>query len=190
MLCTLHYPYIHGKTEDSDPYIETHFLVHDRFDPLTGISLSCLDNYEEYNTDNENETDNDDDEDELDNNRIIKINDSIEFLKNMVNSEESNGYAHPTIRNYHNIISMPNYIKPEIGKYVILPTLETIAILKTFWIRIIQKKWKKIFKERQHIINLMSYPLSLHIRELTGKWKTNISNLPGLKGMLSELKYT
>ena len=37
MLCELHYPGRHGKTEDSDPNIETHYLVYDR------ISYSHLD---------------------------------------------------------------------------------------------------------------------------------------------------
>ena len=27
ILCELHHPFIHGKTDDSDPYIETHFIV-------------------------------------------------------------------------------------------------------------------------------------------------------------------
>ena len=40
MLCELHYPGRHGKTEDSDPNIETHYLVYDRFDTKTGISYS------------------------------------------------------------------------------------------------------------------------------------------------------
>jgi hypothetical protein len=47
-----------------------------------------------------------------------------------------------TIRNFAKIICNKNYIKPEIAECIILPTGETIAILKTFWIRIIQKVYK------------------------------------------------
>ena len=46
MLCELHYPPIHGKNEDSDPFIENHYLVYDRFDPKTGLSYSCFSNNE------------------------------------------------------------------------------------------------------------------------------------------------
>jgi hypothetical protein len=181
MLCELHYPPIHGKTEESDVNIETHFLVYDRFEPKSGISYSCLDEYEEYNTDTEYDS-----EEEEDGNRIIKINDALQFLQEYY-SNPVNFDPHPTIRNYHNIISRINYIKPEIGEYIVLPTLEYVAILKTFWIRIIQRKWKKVFKERKHIIQSRSHSSSLYFRELTGKWQQHCYDLPGIKGMLKAL---
>ena len=163
MLCELHYPAIHGKNNDSDPFIERHYLVYDRFDPITGISYSCLSDYE--------------------------VNDSITFLQkhysNPGNFDQHYFGKHPTIRNYHNIISSPNYIKPEIGEYIILPTQESVAILKTFWIRIIQRKWKQIFKKRQFIIRNRCCPSNLYVREITGNWSCN---LPGLRGMLKTLK--
>lgn len=43
---------------------------------------------------------------------------------------------HPLIRNYKNIISKANYIKPEIAEIFYLSGDECISILKTFWIRI------------------------------------------------------
>jgi len=181
MLCELHYPAIHGKNKDSDPFIENHYLVYDRFDPRTGISYSCLSEYEEYDTDTEYDSD---DDDENSQNRVIKLNDSIAFLQKHYSNPVNFG-NHPTIRNYHNIISRPNYIKPEIGEYIILPTQESIAILKTFWIRIIQRKWKQIFKNRQFIIRNRCCPSKLYLREITGNW---LSNLPGLRGMLNSLK--
>ena len=71
MLCELHYPGRHGKTHDSDPNIETHYLVYDRFDTKTGISYSHLDEYEEYDTDSEDEY----------NNTIIRLKDEIKWLR-------------------------------------------------------------------------------------------------------------
>ena len=180
MLCELHYPGRHGKTEDSDPNIETHYLVYDRFDTKTGISYSHLDEYEEYDTDSEDEY----------NNTIIRLKDEIKWLREHYSSLSNTLYSkkHPTIRNYHNIIKHPNYIKPEIGQYIILPTQEAIAILKTFWLRIIQKKWKKVFQERKNIIKQRCNLLNLSTRELSKNLITLYKNLPGLKGMLSELK--
>ena len=180
MLCELHYPGRHGKTHDSDPNIETHYLVYDRFDTKTGISYSHLDEYEEYDTDSEDEY----------NNTIIRLKDEIKWLREHYSSLSNTLYSkkHPTIRNYHNIIKHPNYIKPEIGQYIILPTQEAVAILKTFWLRIIQKKWKKVFQERKNIIKQRCNLLNLSTRELRTNLINLYKNLPGLKGMLSELK--
>ena len=190
MLCELHYPGIHGKTDDSDPYIETHYLVYDRFDPITGISFTQIDDYEEYDTDREYDSDVSDDD--FDENRFVRINDEVEFLRekysNPANFNPQYFGYHPTIRDYHNIISKPNYIKQEIGEYIILPTQEAVAILKTFWLRIIQKKWKKVFQERKNIIRQRCNLSNLKIREIRGIWPEACFNLPGLRGMLSELK--
>ena len=80
MLCELHNPERHGKTEDSDPNIETHYLVYDKFDPVTGISYSLIDDYNDYDTDSEYDSEYDS-ESEISNNRLIRINDEIIYLK-------------------------------------------------------------------------------------------------------------
>lgn len=161
MLCELHCPSIHGKDEQSDPNIETHFLVYDRFETITGTSYQYL------------------------------INDMYmlkQYYSSLSSSNTQQLENHPTIRNYHNIISKPNYIKPEIGEYILLPTQEAVAILKTIWLRIVQKKWKKVFAERQIIIQKRCCVSHLRDRENNGNWPQKCGNLPGLKGMLSELK--
>ena len=187
MLCELHYPGRHGKTDNSDPNIETHYLVYDRFDTKTGISYSHLDEYGEYESDYEYDTDS---EDEYNNNTFMQLNSEIKWLREHYLNPFNSLYTenHPTIRNYHNIIKHPNYIKPEIGEYIILPTEEAIAILKTFWLRIIQKKWKNVFQERKNIIKQRCNLLNLLTRELSINVINLYRNLPGLKGMLSKLK--
>lgn len=186
MLCELHNPNIHGKTSDSDANIENHYLVFNRYNPQTGISFDNLTSYEEYDTDSEYDSD-----DEINDYGICKIDQDIKFLKEMYSQEANlnliNMESHPTIRNYTNIVTNSNYIKPEIGLYIILPTQESIAILKTFWIRIIQKKWKKVYKERQNIIKKRCNYNNLSFRELTGRWPDICFNLPSIKGMLSNL---
>jgi hypothetical protein len=178
MLCELHYPAIHGKTANSDPNIETHYLVYNRFEPITGISYTQID---EYGFDSDLEIDG-----------FRRINDAINYLKEFYSNPDYTSPIyfgiHPTIRNYHNIVLKPNYIKPEIGEYIILPTQEAIAILKTFWLRIIQKKWKKVFQERKNIISQRCNLTNLSTRETRGRWPQSCSNLPGLKGMLYKLK--
>ena len=127
MLCTLHHPLIHGKDEFSHPNIETHYLVYDRFEPWSGISYSSLEEDNESNTD---------DSDEDNPNNVDKLEDTLQFLKDRysMSSLQNKLANHPSIRNFCNIISKSDYIKPEIGQYIILPTQEAIAILKTFWL--------------------------------------------------------
>jgi hypothetical protein len=196
MLCQLHYIGIHGKTDTSDPNIDTHYIVYDRFNPITFISYSHLDDdFIEYDTDRETdydsefesnfETDTDTDSDSE--NRLTTLNDEITFLKRHY-SNPGTFEPHPIIRNYRNIILHPHYIKAEIGEYIILPTLEAIAILKTFWLRIIQKKWKKVFQERKKIIKQRCQITNLSLREINYMYPNICRNLPGLKGMLNNLK--
>jgi hypothetical protein len=150
-----------------------------------------MDEYDEYNTDTEYNSDSDSDSG-YEENSLDRIGDKINFLKHIYthlrNASEQYFGPHPTIRNYRNIVLSPNYIKPEIGEYIILPTQEAIAILKTFWLRIIQKKWKKVFQERKNTIRKRCNFSNLSIREIRGRWPNSCVNLPGLRGMLSNLK--
>lgn len=179
MLCELQAPSIHGPLTG-----EPNYLVYDWFDGLTGISLQDLENITfDFDTDDEYDSDTEMDD------GIMTINKTMRFLKDYYSQYDSYGHPeHPIIRNYSNIISRENYIRPEIGEYIMLPTLESVAILKTFWLRIIQRTWKNIFKKRQNIIKLRTSPSSLRVREITGDWQLDLVTLPGLRGMLNNLK--
>ena len=64
---------------------------------------------------------------------------------------------------------------------------EMVAYHKTFWLRIIQRKWKKIYKQRREIIKKRKLMKSLNIRSLYGKWPKGLCNIPKLCGMLNNL---
>jgi len=184
ILCELHYTPIHGKTNTSCPDIEGHYLVIDRYDGLTGISLDEID---EYGSETEDDDDDEDDGSE-DFIRLSEIQDATaEFYMEEFNIP-ARQIPHKLLRNYHNIIRDPNYIKPEIAECIQLPTGECIAIIKTMWIKIIQRKWKNVYAARKHIIKCWSCPSSLFTRRLTGYWPIYCRRLPELKGMLSDLK--
>ena len=65
--------------------------------------------------------------------------------------------------------------------------MEPHFIIKTIWLKIIQRKWKQVFAKRQHITKCRTSPSSISHRQVTGKWPEYCNNLPGLKGMLSNL---
>lgn len=78
---------------------------------------------------------------------------------------------HPYIRNYNHINK--NILNIQIAEKVILKGGECVAILKTFWIKIIQRTWKKVFRK---------YLFEKYLRELRGY---KVLNKPLLiRGML------
>lgn len=59
---------------------------------------------------------------------------------------------------------------------------------KTIWLRIIQRKWKKVMKERKRIIIKRMNPRILELRTIKGRWEEEVNHLPGIRGCLNELK--
>jgi hypothetical protein len=186
VLCEIHYTPIHGKTITSYQFIEGHYLLVAMFDGSSGIALDELEDYREYTTDDESDS-----EDEI-GYEDDEITTHIYHIQQLYSGEYAGitrrQIQHKTIRNYHNIISRSNYIKPELGECFELITGEQIVIIKTIWIKIIQRKWRKIFAIRKMTIKQRSCPSSLTTRQTTGKWPSHCLTLPGLKGMLSDLK--
>ena len=148
------------------------------------VIIENMQEYEEYGTDSEYDTDSDIDEYE---DRILTLHNDINIIKSHFREISQSFGPHPIIRNYTNIVSKEDYFKPEIAQCIILPTHETIAILKTFWIRIIQRKWKKVFKLRQDNIRKYSKLTNLYSREIKPTDNKLIIN-QGLIGMLNGLK--
>jgi cytoplasmic iron level regulating protein YaaA (DUF328/UPF0246 family) len=93
----------------------------------------------------------------------------IKFIKkhNIILSEQ----FHPYIRNYNHINK--NILNIQIAEKIILKGGECVAILKTFWIKIIQRTWKKVFRK---------YLFDKYLRELRGYKVLNRPNI--LRGML------
>jgi hypothetical protein len=108
----------------------------------------------------------------------------------LVSVNDTRVTSHPIYKNYKNITSREDYVKPEIAECILLETQEYVAILKTVWIKLIQRTWKNILKKRKEIIMKRSNPNSLHYREIHGSWPKECANYPTLKGMLSGMKFT
>lgn len=202
VLCEIHLPAIHGKTRNSCPDIERHFLLIDKFHP-TGRLLAEYYEYVEEDTDIDSFASDSEDEEEEDavqelvgdqapvgDQEPVEDQEPDDTDLNQIqhlyasNYQMSAYFHHPTIRNYYNIIHREDYIKPEIGLCILLPTSESIVIIKTVWIKIIQRKWKKVFVERKRIIREMSTPTAIYMRSIGARQHA----MPGLKGMLSGLK--
>jgi hypothetical protein len=81
-------------------------------------------------------------------------------------------------------------MKTEIAQCIILPSQHNICILKTFWIRLVQRVWKKIYNDRKNIIKKRSNPRAIFYREISGRWPNDCVYYPYFRGMLSNLSRT
>ena len=138
-LCHLFHPVLHGFNENSDTSILGHYLV-----------------YWSFNID------------DFKNNTYKNDLIDLKHFYNIVDLDNNHRF-HPTIKNYSNIIKKENYIKLEIIQLDVLNGFEEVGYIKTFWLRIFQKKWKSIFKKRKEKIKFLSNPRNLLKREINGK---------------------
>jgi len=78
-----------------------------------------------------------------------------------------------------------NETKIQIMQVSINPkTQEYNVVLKTFWLRIVQRTWKRVFQERRNILQKRCSMQNLRHFELRGQHSHNLRSLPGLYGMI------
>jgi hypothetical protein len=86
--------------------------------------------------------------------------------------------------NNFSILRQDHLVNPEIMKLQICDDSYVYSVvIKTFWIRLIQRVWKKIYKEKRMIVQNGLIPY-LKNRELTDSQ----IRLPSLHGMMNHLK--
>lgn len=60
------------------------------------------------------------------------------------------------------------------------------VILKTHWLRLVQKHWKKTFRERKRIMEERKSLRSIVAFRIYGKYQFGARSMPGLQGMMRE----
>ena len=169
-ICELHIPHLHGYTNNSTKDIINHYIVtnivelddfyNDDYKNDIAIMNECylmwlysyIDDIDNINYDSDNEE---------------------EIDKYLVH----NNISHPNIRNYNNIIDNGKYIKLDIIEVDELDGEEMVGYIKTFWLRIIQRKWKNILKRRKEVIQKRKALCCMRKREINGKWSNKLNNL-------------
>jgi hypothetical protein len=84
---------------------------------------------------------------------------------------------------YNSIIVM-NQPFIEIMKLHIYKNNTYTVVKKTFWLRLIQRRWKKIIKARYEINRRRGFILSQNTFSIYGKYPYELRTLPSLKGMM------
>jgi hypothetical protein len=162
IICEIFNENIHGIDENSDSTIQGHYLVTYNISRINA----------EYELPASNSL----------------INDAKPYLNICKKFYKNTTYkSHSLIQNYENIISKPNYVQLQIAKVIYLSGYECVAILKTFWIRIIQRTWKKIYKQKCIILAIRKLPSSLVYKQTHSKWPNNCLYMPSLYGMLTSI---
>lgn len=87
---------------------------------------------------------------------------------------------------YYSVIRTEELDTPEIMQLIIHPTSHAYnVILKTHWIRLIQRTWKNVMRNRKVILKQWSHPNALKQREIQGK---STITIPSFRGMMAYLK--
>ena len=87
---------------------------------------------------------------------------------------------------YYSVVRTEELDTPEIMQLMIHPTSDAYnVILKTHWIRLIQRTWKNVMRNRKVILKQWSQPNALKQREI--QCKTS-AILPSFRGMMAYLK--
>jgi hypothetical protein len=148
-LCELHCWRLHG----GDPMLGHYLLIY------TYPDLHSREN-------NDSETDSDSDTDSDTDSEMNIFDEAI--VHNEYYAMELFNTTHCFIRNYTKIIKQPAYIKPEIMQIVILETGESVCILKTFWLRVFQRMWRRKYAKFLSTIKNIN---NINMSRLTGRLK-------------------
>ena len=62
------------------------------------------------------------------------------------------------------------------------------VLIKTMWLRIVQRRWKKIMNERRRVMNGRISTRNRKYNEMTGRHLPEYSALPHIQGCLSDIK--
>ena len=75
------------------------------------------------------------------------------------------------------------WLRIEIARLNYLEGGECSAIFKTYWLKIVQREWKRIYKTRLQVKRERNTPKSITYYQRYGKWPPQINYLPSLKDM-------
>lgn len=119
----------------------------------------------------------------------IKYQNQI-ILGSCISSDSFFNYSINDILNYLKIYSIMRIRRSKIHimKLNILNNETYTVILKTYWIRLIQRHWKKTFNIRNSIIKKrMNYNARFH-NELRGRYPFGLNIIPTIYGLLNIYK--
>lgn len=136
-----------------------------------------------------------DEEDFLDSNKIHNMyyigacikprNEDTLLLSCAITPQSLFKYKFNDVREYLHTYGMSYSHIPKVNimKLYIIDDVCTV-VLKTHWLRLIQRHMKKLFKEKQQIIKMRRSLISIRHFEIHGKYIYGLNVLPSIYGMM------
>tara|TARA_B110000285_G_scaffold231636_1_gene300807 strand:- start:846 stop:1370 length:525 start_codon:yes stop_codon:yes gene_type:complete len=162
----LYWDKVHGPLRENEQFIHGHYLLHET------ISKSRMktDFYRKQNADN-----------------IINLY-TNQHSKNidLIGNKWPIVSTHPNqhISNFETIATDPNYFQFHIIQKNVLNTGHTVAIIKTHYIRLVQRAWKKLFSIRRQIYQERNKIQNRVYKDETGEWPETCRRMPTPVGIL------
>ena len=138
----LHCDLLHGKDETNQ--MNSHYLISFYIDQVEFYNKS----YEEY---------------------IQLMCENYHMILFRVAPYGNPNFSNSIIRNFNTIIQKSNYAKLDIVESIFLDSGQYVACIKTFWLRLLQRKWKTFYKKQQILLKQRRSIHFLKKRELYGR---------------------
>ena len=115
-------------------------------------------------------------------------NPKIFLMANTVSTKIFFTFDFQRIFKYLNCYSSMRIQNPEVEimQLHILEDQTYSVILKTHWLRLIQRHWKKAFAKRQKIIKSIKCGGVLRHREIHGRFPYGLNNIPSIWGLMRD----
>ena len=109
------------------------------------------------------------------------------LLLNAISAKSFYKYSYIHVLKYLYYYSLVRLYQPnvEIMKLYILNDGTYSVVLKTHWIRLIQRHWRKALQIRKQIMKKQMLVSSLYHREIYGKFPNGFNKLPTLYGLMN-----
>lgn len=124
---------------------------------------------------------------------LIKIDTEIMHLfANRINVRTFYEFKHAELSSYAYFTSlMYEELKPNIHvMQLVIQSDDTFtAIIKTFWLKIIQRSWKKACQKRKYFIEQFKSKIVYNINNIQLNRKINHLQYPTLRGLLSQYSF-
>jgi hypothetical protein len=112
------------------------------------------------------------------------------LLSTSVSANSFFRHSYDNINNYlyyYGLVRIPQH-EVQIMQVDRLPDETCTVIIKTHWLRLVQRHWKKTYCKRRNMVRHRMSPQMQRYSQIHGKYPDCISRLPSLRGMLSMYK--
>jgi hypothetical protein len=112
------------------------------------------------------------------------------LLSTSVSANSFFRHSYDNINNYlyyYGLLRIPQHEVQIMQVHRLADEMCTVSI-KTHWLRLVQRHWKKTYCKRRNMVRHRMSPQMQQYSQIYGKYPDGISRLPSLRGMLSAYK--